>query len=208
MPKGKKLCRKEREFRENLSIPTPDTAIPFQHQTWISLRGCCPNEELMFAARVFETDFRTALEEELDRRGMSIKELAGLVGISPTTLYKITSGDRDPRFSLVRAIADAFDPKKKDFVAIIAAKFLLDELRSVKYIINDTTYRIHGYSANTMEEVIIAAVRAEKDGAVGIICAPILTTLVERIVDIPVAIIKPNPDSYRVAFESLIRSRE
>ena len=162
----------------------------------------------MFAARVFETDFRIALEEELDRRGMSIKELAGMVDVSPATLYKITSGDRDPRFSLVKAIANALDPKEKDFVAIIAAKFLLDEMQSVKYTINNTTYRIHGYSANTMEEVIIAAVRAEKDGAIGIICAPILTTLVERIVDIPVAIIKPSPDAYRAAFESLIHSRE
>lgn len=162
----------------------------------------------MFSARVFETDFRTALEEELDRRGMSIKELAEEVGITPATLYKITSGDRDPRFSLVKAIADVFDPKEKDFVAVIAAKFLLDELQSVKYTINGTTYRIHGYSANTMEEVIIAAVRAEKDGAIGIICAPILTTLVERIVDIPVAIIKPSPDSYRAAFETLVHGRE
>ena len=42
----------------------------------------------------------------------------------------------------------------------------------------------------------------------GIICAPILTTLVERIVDIPVAIIKPSPESYRAAFETLVRSRE
>ena len=162
----------------------------------------------MFSARVFETDFRTALEEELNRRGMSIKELAERLDITPATLYKITSGDRDPRFSLVKAIADAFDPKERDFVAVIAAKFLLDELQSVKYTVNDTTYRIHGYSANTMDEVIIAAVRAEKDGAVGIICAPVLTTLVERIVDIPVAIIKPSPDSYRVAFESLVRGRE
>jgi len=162
----------------------------------------------MFAARVFETDFRTALEEELDRRGISIKELAGMVDIPPATLYKITSGDRDPRFSLVKAIANALDPKEKDFVAIIAAKFLLDELQSVKYTIDDTTYRIRGYSANTMEEVVITAVRAEKDGAIGIICAPILTALVERIVDIPVAIIKPSPNAYQAAFESLVRSRE
>lgn len=108
----------------------------------------------------------------------------------------------------MKAIADALDPKEKDFVAIIAAKFLLDEMQSVKYTVNDTTYRIHGYSANTMEEVIIAAVHAEKDGAIGIICAPILTTLVERIVDIPVAIIRPSPDAYRAAFESLVRIRE
>lgn len=162
----------------------------------------------MFSHRVFTTDFRTALEEELERKDMSIKELAERAGIPAATLYKITSGERDPRFSTVKAIADALDPRERDFVAVIAAKFLLDELQGTTATAGKMTYRIRGYTANTMEECIIAAVRAEKDGAAGIICAPILSTLVERIVDIPVAIIKPNPEAYVGAFESIVRMIE
>ncbi|HDQ08307.1 MAG TPA: helix-turn-helix domain-containing protein [Methanoculleus sp.] len=162
----------------------------------------------MFSHRVFTTDFRTALEEELERKDMSIKELAERAGIPAATLYKITSGERDPRFSTVKAIADALDPRERDFVAVIGVKFLLDELQGTSETAGGKTYRIRGYTANTMEECIIAAVRAEKDGAAGIICAPILSTLVERIVDIPVTIIKPNPESYVGAFESIVRMIE
>ena len=162
----------------------------------------------MFSHRVCTTDFRTALEEELERKDMSIKELAERAGIPAATLYKITSGERDPRLSTVKAIVDALDPRERDFVAVIGVKFLLDELQGTSETAGGKTYRIRGYTANTMEECIIAAVRAEKDGAAGIICAPILSTLVERIVDIPVTIIKPNPESYVGAFESIVRMIE
>jgi len=37
----------------------------------------------------------------------------------------------------------------------------------------------------------IAAVMAEKEGAAGIICAPVLASIFEKSVDVPVAIIKP-----------------
>ena len=48
----------------------------------------------MFEQRIFETDFRIAFQEELDRRGMSIRQLSELTGIPAVTLYKIASGDR------------------------------------------------------------------------------------------------------------------
>ena len=40
----------------------------------------------MFSHRGFTTDFRTALEEELERKDMSIKELAERTGIPAATL--------------------------------------------------------------------------------------------------------------------------
>ncbi|KQC05179.1 MAG: XRE family transcriptional regulator [Methanoculleus sp. SDB] len=162
----------------------------------------------MFSQRIFRSDFREVLEEELDRRDMSIKELSERAGIPAATIYKITSGARDPRFSTVRAIVNALDPREQDFIALIAAKFLLDEVTARNVTPTGKTVKIRGYTAYTMDECIVAAVRAEKEGALGIICAPILASLIERIVDIPVVIMKPKPDTILDAFDALVHRLE
>jgi predicted transcriptional regulator len=162
----------------------------------------------MLALRIFRTDFKAALEEELNRRDMSIKELAERADIPAATIYKITSGERDPRFSTVKAIVNAIDPMEKDFIAIIAAKFLLDEVESMKLTIRGNVVKVRGYTANTMEECIIAAVRAEKEGAKGIICAPILASIIERIVDVPVVIMKPRRETILEAIDSIAQRIE
>lgn len=64
---------------------------------------------------------------------------------------------------------------------------------------------IRGYAANSLEECIIASVTAEKDGAAGIICAPILASLLEKIVDIPVAIMKPKTATVMDALDVVAR---
>jgi predicted transcriptional regulator len=145
----------------------------------------------MLSKRIFETDFPTALNEELEKKDITVKELAGRTGIPVSTLYKITLRDRDPRLSTIKKIVSVLEPPKKQFIAVIAAKFLLDSLELVDTEYNGKKYAIRGYSANSLEECIVAAVRAEKDGASGIICAPILASIVEKIVDVPVGLIRP-----------------
>ncbi|NLV27919.1 MAG: helix-turn-helix domain-containing protein [Methanomicrobiales archaeon] len=162
----------------------------------------------MFSRSIFRLDFKVALEEALDRRQMSLKELAELAGIPPATLYKITSGERDPRLSTVRAIVMALEPYDQDVIAIIAAKFLLDEIGGEPIEHNGRKIRIKGYTANTMEDCIVAAVRAEKEGAAGIVCAPILATLIERIVDVPVVILRPDSRTFKEAIDVLCRKIE
>lgn len=157
----------------------------------------------MFSRSIFRQEFKVALEEALDRRRMSLKELAELAGVPPATLYKITSGERDPRLSTVRALVQALEPYDQDTIAIIAAKFLLDEIGEGILERNGRKFKIKGYTANTMEDCIVAAVKAEKEGAGGIICAPILATLIERIVDIPVVILKPDSRTYKEAIDTL-----
>ena len=159
----------------------------------------------MFSKRILKTDFKTALEMELEQRGMSIKELAKKAKVPNATIYKITAGRRDPRLSTVKKIVEALEPRKDAFVAIIAAKFLLDELKNVKVEINDKKFKIKGYSANSIEDCIVSAVLAEKEGALGIVCAPILASVVERIVDIPVAIIKPKESTLRDAIRGIAK---
>jgi len=42
-----------------------------------------------------------------------------------------------------------------------------------------------------MEEAIIAAIKAERDGAKALVCAPIVSTTVEKVLRIPVVSIMP-----------------
>ncbi|MBR7124903.1 MAG: hypothetical protein IKC93_08605, partial [Candidatus Methanomethylophilaceae archaeon] len=64
--------------------------------------------------------------------------------------------------------------------------------------------RLREYPVSTVEDAIIAALRAEKDGALGVICAPIVTPTIERILTIPVSPVIPTT-SISTAIERLKR---
>ena len=159
----------------------------------------------MFLRRLLETTFQTALAEELARRDLTIRELSTLTGIPLPTLYKVSSGERDPRLSTVRRIAEAFEPQRERAIAVIAARFLLDMVAGQEIELRGKSYPVRGYAANSLEECIIAAVRAEKEGAAAIVCAPVLASIVERIVDIPVTILRPGPETLAEALEAVRR---
>jgi len=159
----------------------------------------------MLSRRIFETEFAEALQEGLARQDMSIRELAERAGIPPATLYKLTSGRADPRLSTVRRIVNVLEPREKSFIAVIAARFLLDDIDNRDLPIGEKKYHIRGYPADSLEECIAAAARAEKEGALGIVCAPILASIVEKIVDCPVAIIKPQQQTIIEAIETIAK---
>jgi predicted transcriptional regulator len=158
----------------------------------------------VFSRSIFQKDFREALEEELARKQMTIRELSARSGIPAATIYKISSGDRDPQFSTVKALVAALEPWESNVIAVIGARFLVDTLGATMQAPGGASFRIRGYAANTFEECIIAAVRAEKEGAGGIICAPIIAAFIERLVDIPVVIIKPDSSAYHEAVSTLL----
>ncbi len=159
----------------------------------------------MFSRDVFRLDFGVAINRALERNNLNLKELANLAGIPPVTLYKATNGTRDPRLSTVKALVRALEPYEHRTIAVIGARFLLEGIDNQFVEIENKKFRIKSYSANTTDDCVVAAVTAEKEGAEGIICAPILATLIERIVDIPVVILKPDLQSYRDAIDVLIR---
>ncbi len=148
-------------------------------------------------------EFAAALEEELRRQDMSVRELADRADIPVATLYKLTGGRADPRLSTVKKIVGVLEPREQSFIAVIAARFLLDDIDNREVPVGDRRYRIRGYSAESLDECITAAARADKEGALGIICAPILATIVEKIVDCPVAIIKPQQKTLMEAIETI-----
>jgi predicted transcriptional regulator len=108
-------------------------------------------------------------------------------------------GERDPRLSTVKKIVTVLEPERNSFIAVIGAKFLLDSLECKEYSVDGRNFGIRGYSANSLEECIIAAARAEKDGAAGIVCAPILASIIEKIVDVPVSMLRPDQSCIRDA---------
>ena len=88
--------------------------------------------------------------------------------------------------------------ERERFVALIAARYILEGFSFDR--------RVRVYPAATFEDVIISAVRAEKEGAGVIVCAPIISGLIEKIVDIPVVTIKPRDsivEAVKVALEKL-----
>ncbi|HJJ42418.1 MAG TPA: helix-turn-helix domain-containing protein [Methanocorpusculum sp.] len=157
----------------------------------------------MFQQRIFDVDFSIALNEELSRRGMSIRQLSELTGIAAVTLYKISSGERDPRLSTIKKISAVFTPYREKFIAVIAAKFLLDSIAGAEVTVKGRRYKIRGYSANSYEECLIASINAKDEGAAGIVCAPIISSVIEKLVDVPVAMMKPDMNGILVAVKSI-----
>uniref|UniRef100_A0A7C2S5Z2 Helix-turn-helix domain-containing protein n=1 Tax=Archaeoglobus fulgidus TaxID=2234 RepID=A0A7C2S5Z2_ARCFL len=126
-------------------------------------------------------DFGRCLERLLVEKGLKPSEFAKKAGIPQSTLYKILRGYK-PRYETIARIFSALHEERK-FVALIAARYVLEDMSFDE--------RVRVYPATTLEDAIVAAVRAEKDGARAIICAPVISGLVEKMVDVPVITIKP-----------------
>ena len=147
------------------------------------------------AALESDESFRIALKELLESLGMTSQDLAKKAGVSASTLYKIANEGRSPSIDvlrkIIRAIRDVEGLKAGNFVAIIAAGQVLDEVEERSIQIGDESVRVREYPATTVEDAIIAAIRAERDGAIAIVCAPIVSSTIDKIVDIPIARIIP-----------------
>lgn len=134
----------------------------------------------------FQKALKDILENELN---MTINEFCAATGISQSTMYKILEEKREPNLRTVRMIVKAVktlsDPHSENYVAVIASHVVLKNLPK-QVEIDGRIVNMKEYPVSTVEDAIIAAVRAERDGALAIICAPIVTTTVEKIVSIPV----------------------
>ncbi len=87
---------------------------------------------------------------------------------------------------------------------MIAARPVLDIITEKKLKVRDRLLTIREYAATSMEEAIIAAIKAERDGAKAVVCAPIVSPTIEKVIRIPVATIMPR-DSLFEAIEVAAR---
>jgi predicted transcriptional regulator len=149
----------------------------------------------------FPKTLNRIIKEEL---GMTTSEFAELADIPQSTLYKILTGHREPNIKTLRQIINTIQKiegsTKQDFIAVIAARPVLDYIEEKKLKIGNDVITVREYSATNMEEAIIAAIRAERDGAKALVCAPIVSPTIEKVLRIPVATIMPK--------DSLIRAIE
>lgn len=148
-------------------------------------------------ASALESDeaFREGLREALDSLGMTVQELAKRSEVSPSTLYKIINEDRSPGLDVLRKVVktvrEAEGRRAGNFIAVIAARHVLDEVVERMVRVGDRNLRVREYPASTVEDAIVAAVRAERDGATAVVCAPIVSATIEKVVDVPIATIMP-----------------
>ena len=137
--------------------------------------------------------FKVELESLLIKSFGSIKNFSDISGIPLPTIYKIFSGDREPNLKTLRKIHEVLKEgeEKNNFIALIASRPVLNMLDESYVSDNENKYLIKEYPATNIEEVFIQSIRAEREGASALVCAPIVSSIVEKVVTIPVVTIMP-----------------
>ncbi len=152
----------------------------------------------------FQKALKRVMENDLH---MSVNEFSRATGISQSTMYKILEDQREPNLRTARAIIRAVKIMSEEegqiFIAVIASHQVLQVLDR-ETIVDGRPVKLTEYPVSTVEDAIIMALRAERDGAIGVICAPIVAPTIERILTIPVSPVIPT-DSISVAIERLKR---
>ncbi|HII77209.1 MAG TPA: helix-turn-helix domain-containing protein [Methanolinea sp.] len=161
-----------------------------------------PVDRLVNAALISDDEFVHALREVMQRDlRISVRELAEKSGVAPSSLYKMLHGKRSPNLTTLRAIVQAMRritlSSEGEFIGLIAARPVLDVILERNAEVDGRKVRIREYPVHTMEEAIVAAVRAEREGAVAIVCAPIVSSVIEQLVKVPVATIIPRESVQR-----------
>ncbi|MDD1719468.1 MAG: helix-turn-helix domain-containing protein [Methanoregulaceae archaeon] len=168
-----------------------------------------PIDRLMRAALISDEEFIGVLDGLLhqDLR-ISVRELSEQSGIAQSSLYKILHGKRSPNLSTLRAIVRAlrhyYRSGEGEFIGLIAARPVLDVIVERPAEVDGHRMNVREYPAHTWEDAVVAAVRAEREGAIAIVCAPIVSSIIEQLVHIPVATIIPR-DSVQRAIELAAR---
>ena len=161
-----------------------------------------PVDKLMRAALLSDEEFVVVLNDILrkDLR-ITIRELSLESGVAQSSLYKILHGKRSPNLSTLRAIVRAlrryYRHSEEEFIGLIAARPVLDIVVERIADVEGHRINIREYPVHTMEDAIVAAVRAEREGAIAIVCAPIVSSVIEQLVHIPVATIIPKESVQR-----------
>ncbi|MBE0518326.1 MAG: helix-turn-helix domain-containing protein [Thermoplasmata archaeon] len=150
---------------------------------------------LLSASMQSDDALRKELAEVLEVIGLTVQEFSRRAGVSPSTIYKIVNEDRAPSLDVLRrilsAVREADGRKAGKFIAVIAARHVLEEVVERSVQIGTGSVRVREYPASTVEDAIVAAIRAERDGAIAVVCAPIVSYTIEKVVDIPIATIMP-----------------
>jgi len=152
----------------------------------------------------FTEEFKKILLE----LNISLKEFSEISNIPYSTLYKIIQGG-DFRVSSLKKIINTIkkfesDSNEIDKIAVIAARPSLNSIKTKIFTLNNKKYQLKEYPANSLEDCISAAIQAEREGVKAIICAPIVSSSIEKVVRIPVAVVIPEKDAFMNALEIVV----
>ncbi|MCQ5377289.1 MAG: transcriptional regulator [Candidatus Methanomethylicia archaeon] len=154
-----------------------------------------PSEELLNAALESNEKFGIALRSTMKKIGISARDLSEGSGIPISTINKIIYEGRDLRLSTLRDIFRFIQSKERSpegdlVIGIIAARASLDIFAKNKIFIKGKNIVIKEYPANSIEDAIISAIKAERDRVHGIVCAYIVASIIEKFVRVPIMTIK------------------
>ena len=162
-----------------------------------------PINDLITGMLKEEGGFQKALKDVLENDlNMTVNEFCRETNVSQSTMYKILEEKREPNLRTVRMIIKGIKSLETnhsdDYIAVIASHIVFENLEK-RIEVNGRNVILKEYPVSTVEDAIIAAVRAERDGALAIICAPIVAPTVEKIVSIPVSTVVPTNSIMRHA---------
>jgi predicted transcriptional regulator len=151
-------------------------------------------DELINAAMTSNEAFSATLKSIMRRMDISAKDLSEGSGIPLSTINKILSECRDLRLSTLRDILRYLHslevPQADIVIGVIAARPSLDTISKHQLLAKGKRVIIKEYPALTIEDAIIAAIKAERDRVNGLVCASIVASIIEKFVRIPIATIK------------------
>lgn len=151
-------------------------------------------DELTKSIAESDEQFKETFRKILKELKISVKEFSKISKIPKSTLYKIFTEKREPNLKTVRIIINTIKEiegyGKGDFIAVVATRPVLNEIEKT-IIVDNKTITIREYPANSMEEAIISSIKAERDGALALVCAPIISPTVEKILTIPIVTMMP-----------------
>ena len=152
----------------------------------------------------FTEEFKKTLLE----LNIPLKEFSEISNIPYSTLYKIIQGG-DFRVSSLKKIINTIKKFESnndeiDKIAAIAARPSLNSIKTKIFTLNNKKYQLKEYPANSLEDCISAAIQAEREGVKAIICAPIVSSSIEKVVRVPVAVVIPEKDAFMNALEIVV----
>lgn len=146
--------------------------------------------ELLSASMESTEAFINKLKISMRQLGITAKDLSIGSGLPLSTINKIISQERDLRLSTLRSIIKFLQslevPEADITIGIIAARPSLDQISKHQIMAKGKKVVIREYPSSSIEDVIINAIRAERERVDGIVCASIVAHIIEKFVRIPI----------------------
>jgi predicted transcriptional regulator len=151
-------------------------------------------KELLAAAMESNESFVNRLKLTMKQRGISTRDLSSGSRVPLSTLNKLILEGRDLRLSTLRKIINYLSsldlPQADMIIGIVATRPSLDNISRHQLMLNGKRITLKEYPASSIEDVISAAVNAERDHVNGLVCASIVANFIEKFVRVPIMSVK------------------